>query len=242
MHQRFAVSSVVLATLVFACAKGPKVEKTDPFLVAREDVRPGIKVVALAPITIPEGLPEPDPIKDKFLTRIESKLKASGLSVVRPYEYTRTWNKYVEDFGAIVDPNTGERNESSLVTATVRTLDDLKAGFDVDAIVIPSVVVVKATFMGGKAWWDGTSQRIQTSSPVSEFLSGGYEGVVSALSLRVSIWTPDGTHLYLNAGGIEALSVAEGAEFSPVPRQSLFTDEAKINKAVDIALDPFTKK
>jgi hypothetical protein len=147
----------------------------------------------------------------------------------------------VAELEGLTDSETGERDNGKVTTAMFRTIDRLRAEFDLDAVLIPSVAVVEAPFAAGRAYWDGTTQSIRTGSLVRGFLAGSPEGKVGALSLRVILQAESGDTLYTAAGGIEVLSKLDGKEFVLVPRQELLTDSRKLQNAVRIALDPLSR-
>ncbi|UCG52128.1 MAG: hypothetical protein JSW58_00820 [Candidatus Latescibacterota bacterium] len=239
---RFTYLLGLLATaLVFSgCAVKPKVAKNDPFLVSKKEFRQNIKIIAMAPVEMVEGLPDPTPIEEAFDSLIVAELYSAGYSVVRPHEYTAIWNRITAEEGGFRD-STGGRDEERLTSAMFRTLKELRASFEIDAVLFPDIVVVEAQFAAGTAVWDGAEQRIETGGPATSIFSGSQRGVVGALSLRVSMRGRDGTTLFVNSGGIEVLSTISGKEFSNVPRQELFTNDERNRESVKIALKPLRR-
>jgi hypothetical protein len=238
--QKFAI--YILAVLVVAgCSTKPKVVKTDPYIVPEDEFKKSVNIIATAPVTIIEGLPDATPVIDNFDALIENRLRNYGYTILEPKEYKTVWERVVAQMGGITDPETGLRDPVKLTRAMFATLDSLKVDFELDAVLIPDIVVVEAEFAAGNAVWDGASQRIESGGPLSSVFSGSQRGVVGALSLTISIRGEDGTELYANAGGIETLSRISGKEFINVPRQELFADEKRNKKAVEIALKPLKR-
>jgi hypothetical protein len=221
-----------------SCAAGPKVvDDTDPWQVKKGDFLRYAKIIAVADVYLPDGMQDPQPIKDNFSLLIEAQLRKEGFTVVRPQQYRTNWHRIVEELGGLED-SLGARDLQKVARATTQTLVELEAGFDIDAVLIPSIVVVEAQFAGGRAEWDGARQSVKTGGVVKGFFAGSPEGTLGALSLSVILVSPHGNPYFANAGGIEVLSKLEGKEFVLVPRSELFTNQENIEKAVALALEP----
>jgi len=229
------------AALLFvaACATGPKVaEQADPWRIGKNDFLRYAKTIGLADVYLPDGMQDPDPIKQNFSDVIEAQLRAEGYTVVRPQQYTTNWNRIIAEMGGIEDTLAIGQNPRKIAQAMVRTLDELEAGFDLDAVLIPSVVVAEAVFASGVAAWDGARQPIKSGGAIKNFWAGSPEGTLGALSLTVTLVSPHGKTYFTNSGGIEVLSKLEGKAFVLVPRSELFTDQARIDQAITLALKP----
>jgi hypothetical protein len=229
-----------LVILLSACTAGPKVvDYADPWRTSKSEFLRYAEVIALADVYLPDGMPEPGPITENFGKLIEERLRKAGFTVVRPQQYTTNWNRVVAGMGGIADSlGTGD-DPRKTAEAMTQTLAELDAGFRLDAVLVPRVVVVEAAFASGRAAWDGTTQSVKTGGAVQSFFSGSPEGKLGALSLSVTLTSPHGSVYFAHAGGIEVLSKIEGKSFAPVSRSELFTDQSRIEKSVDLALDPF---
>jgi hypothetical protein len=241
MRSLHLVDFVVPLLLLLGCSSHPRAVKTDPYLVSEGEFKSSVRVLAVAPVEIPEGLPDAMPIVDEFTALIDAELARYGYSVVRPQEYESTWNKVSAGMNGFRDRETGGRDEASLSKAMVRALEELGAGFKIDGILFPEIVVVEAAFGAGSAVWDGTAQEVETAGPMESFLAGSQRGVVGALSLRARIRDREGRPVYLNSGGIEVLSKMIGKLFVKVPPQELFTNKERNREAVEIALRPLKR-
>ena len=151
------------------------------------------------------------------------------------------WNKLAAEMGGFENPDSAGIDEEKMTTVMFKTLETLKAGFELDAVLFPSIRVVEAQFVAGTAAWDGADQRIETASGVESFMSGSQSGIVDALSLRVTIRDGDGIPLFVRSGGIEVLTKVYGKAFVPVPRPELFTNGERNADAVKIALKPLKR-
>jgi hypothetical protein len=238
----FPCATVLLAAIVLcSCSSTPRAPKTDPFLASKKQFKQNVRILAVAPVLIPDGLPDPTPVTDIFSALIDETLSRYGFSVIRPQEYERSWKAVAGDPGDFLDPSTGERDEVAMSHAMSRTLDALGADFEIKGVVFPSIVVVEAPFAAGSAVWDGVEQRIETGDAMTRFFAGSQRGVVGALSLKITIRSPEGDALFVNLGGIEVLSKMVGKEFTSVPRQELFADEGRNRNAVETALRPLKR-
>lgn len=235
------VLALAVTALLVGCSSKPRVVKTDPFLMPSEEFKKNVKIVAVAPLGVPEGLADPTLLITEFSNTIDDQLRSYGYTVVRPQQYQAIWKKLSAESDGFINPVTHERNEIKMTEAMFRTLDALDADFKLDAVLFPSIVLVKAQFGAGTAVWDGADQQIETGGAVTSLLSGSQHGEIGALSLNVRIRGKDGGELFINSGGIEVLSKMSGKEFVSVPRQNLFTDKERNRKAVTIALEPLKR-
>lgn len=229
---------VIACTFAFnACVKSVRVEKKDPFVVSKKEIRETVRIIGLADVKLPDGLEKPAPIAAQFDSLVASALKQTGFSIVRPQGYEAVWTRTISEMGGLDDAS-GERDPEQFVSAMFRTISALKPGFELDAVLIPSVEVVEARFAGGRAKWDGTTQSIEARKTPSSFFRGAPDGRVGALSLRIKIVGRNNRVLYDFAGGIELLSKLSGERFILVPRNELFNRPEYIRHAVSTALKP----
>lgn len=237
-HKIILIGLIGLLAAAMGCAKGVKVERDDPFVISKKEFYRRVDVVALIDVAMPDGLPDPDPIRRWFLSQTEYRFRRAGFSVLKPQDYEHVWTRIVDEMGGLADPVTGRRDVSRTLTAMLRTFEEIDTPFDIDAVAVPSIVVVEARFASGRAEWDGASQSIKAGGVVEDFFAGSPDGTLDALSFVVDIVDPAGAPLYSGAGGIEVLRKLAGREFVLVPRQELFKDDGRNEKAVKLALDP----
>ena len=151
--------------------------------------------------------------------------------------------------GRYFDPLTGQRDESKLNVVREHSRRELSTKFNADAILVPSIRVVKATWSGGTASWDDTTESIKsTGELVKEALPLAligigvtHYGTVGALSLVVGIEDIHGARVYSNQGGIQVMTKIAGGKFFPVSREELFANEERNVAATNIALGPLVK-
>lgn len=241
MRLSYGVIALALTALVFGCSSKPRIARTDPFLIPADDFKKDVKIIAAAPLGVPEGLADPALLVTEFSNAIDEELRKLGYTVIRPQQYQTIWKRLSAESDDFLDPVTHERNEVKMTRAMYQTLDELGADFELDGVLFPSIVLVKAEFAAGTAVWDGVEQKIETAGAMTSFLSGSQHGEIGALSLSVRIRRKDGETIFLNSGGIEVLSKMDGKQFVSVPRQSLFTDKERNRRAVTTALKPLER-
>jgi hypothetical protein len=238
----WTVTALLLLPLVLAaCSSKPRIASTDPFLTTEEAFKKSVKILAVAPMEIPPGLPDTTNVADDFSALIDEELSRRGYSVIRPQKYTAAWARVATDMGDFKILGSEERDEAKLSAAMVRTMESLGADFKLDAVVFPSIVVVEAEFGAGRAVWDGAEQNIETAGAMESFFAGSQRGVVGAVSLKLSIRDREGVTLFIHNGGIQVLSKMEGKAFVNVPREELFTDKERNRRAVEIAIEPLKR-
>jgi hypothetical protein len=238
----WTVAALLVLPLVLAgCSSKPRIASTDPFLTTEAGFKKSVKILAVASMEIPPGLPDTTTVADDFSALIDKQLSRRGYSVIRPEQYTAAWNKVSAEMGGFAIVGSELRDEAKLSQAMVRTMETLGADFKLDAVVFPSIVVVEAEFGGGSAVWDGAEQKIETAGAVGSFFAGSQRGVVGAVSLKLSIRDREGKTLFIHNGGIQVLSKMEGKAFVNVPREELFADKERNRRAVEIAIEPLKR-
>jgi hypothetical protein len=224
-----------LALVVGGCAGKTSY---DPFLVPREQFHDKLKVVALSPIGMPRELANPDPVRHKFLHLIETQLRAAGYTVVGSAEAGVIWDSMATEMSGFYDPVTGVRDEEKVKVVRMQMYRELKAKFNIDAMLFSHIAVVPAKLDNDRARWDGASETAATKKFWKAVLGVSHSGTIPALSLHVMLSDTGDRDLYENAGGIQVLAKAGVGGLQNVPREQLFADEERNLKAVHLALDP----
>lgn len=236
------IITIIIGLIQLGCAT----TVYNPFKIDQDKFFSKTTTVALLPITLPEGVEDPEPVKAKFESLIEAKLHEAGLSIVKSKETDAVWNQMKEQMGGFFDPITGKIDEEKKKSAKEHARRELNMKFNADAVLIPSIQIVNAQFDGGWAKWNGVQESIALGSPwsLSAFLgmTGAYSGTVGALSLVVFMEDIDGVEMYFNAGGIQVLQKLSFGKFVSVPENEFFVNEERNSSAVNIALGPLVKK
>ncbi len=241
MHRSIIVTYVAWFLVLVGCASTPRVIRPDPYLVSKKSFKKSIKVIAVTPLQIPEGMVEPGPVILEFSSLIDSVLASYGFSVIRPQRFDAAWRSIAVETGAFSDSASQERDEVRLSRELSRALAEFKPGIEVQGVLFPRIVVVQADFGAGSAVWDGVKQNIEAGSVMTSFFAGSQRGVVGATSLVISVRGNDGSALFHNSGGIEILSKLIGKSFVNVSPQELFKDRERNREAVQVALKPLKR-
>jgi hypothetical protein len=214
----------------------------NPFKIAQEEFYGKIKTIALAPVGVPMGLEDPDPVKAKFESLVEAKLREAGFSVVSSRESAGIFESMNKQLGGMFDPVTGKRDETKFKTVREHFLREVQTKFKADAVLYPNIRVVTASFAGGQASWDGTKESLSTTEGfMGLLLVGQLRGTAPALSLVVTIEDIHGVDAYVNGGGIQLSSKISAGNFVPVPRNQLFNSDERNAAAVNFALGPLVR-
>jgi len=214
----------------------------DQSKVFEEEFHGKINIIALNPLTLPEGLTEQGTAGQTFEDLITTRLKEAGFLVVSSKIYDEIWRREAETSGGYFDPISGKTDKAKLKTILIRTRDELIAKYRIDAILYPQIRIVEATFANDSAHWHGTSEYLGRTQ--SNFWSSGRtRGTVPALSLFVRIEDNKEKEIYVKAGGIQVLSKAgfKGG-FVAIPHDEILSDDKRNEWAVDKALTTFIMK
>jgi hypothetical protein len=173
---------------------------------------------------------------------LEARLRAGGFSVVPCKTVWQTREQVIEKLGGIHDPTTGKTDETKIEAVRVQTRHEVCKRFKADVLLYPKITYVEANFSKNKARWDGVSQYVGTAGAIGLSFYRTWEGRIPALTFEVVVQDIDGSNMYINYGGIQTLGkVSASGKFVPVPREKLFANETRNNKAVAIVTDPLVK-
>jgi len=239
--KRQSLTAVLTSTLIVAgCATAPP---HNPFKIAEEEFHSKIKTIALSPLAVPGDLTDSDPVKAKFESLIQAKLREAGFSVVPSKESGEIFSNMNKQLGGIFDPVTGKRDETKFKAVREHALRELSTKFKADAVLSGGIIAGTARFGGGKASWWGTTESVAMSDGfLAAFQVANLSGSIRTLSLVVSIENINGGDAYMNMGGIQLAAKLSGGQFVPVPRDKLFASEERIAGAVNYALAPLVRK
>jgi len=207
--------------------------------VSQEDFHGKINVIAITPLTFPEGLVEQGTTAQKFEDLITAMLKEAGFSVVGSKIYDEIWRREAETSGGYFDPISGKADKAKLENIMTRTREQLVSKYRIDAILYPQIRKVEATFAHDSAHWHGTSEYLGRT----ESSSWRLRGTLAALSLFVRIEDNKEGEIYVKAGGIQVLSKAGfKGKFAAVPHDELLSDDKRNEWAVERALTTFIER
>jgi hypothetical protein len=236
-------------TLLMATSCVPTRLAYEPFKIGREEFFARVKVIALAPVSIPEGLENAEQVKGKYEELIARTLRGRGFIVVPSSEFDKVYKKTIEQMGGVYDPMTGKFDNVKGKAVGSHVFRELQRVAHSDAVLIPKVVVLTVRHFNGLAKWDGVTESIgggQISGTLDWFWAtsrySGVSGSMSALSLVVFIDDMNAVTMYENAGGIQLLGKYSGNEFEPFPQAEILSSEDRYRTSTELALGALINK
>lgn len=200
-----------------------------------------IKTIAVTPVSIPDGLENPESIRTEFESLLATRIQEAGYAVVPSTDYVTAVKHAAEEHGSVDSQGPVIREQTSKI---------LNTKFAADAVLDADIRVVKAGWQDWIARWDGTSEKLKD---YTEYVKDAFplafiglliikSGTVPALSLVISIKDINTKQeLYRKAGGIQVLAKLHGSEFVPVPRNELCSSKELNLEAIEIVVSPLKR-
>lgn len=224
------------AMLAMACGGAAKQQAPSAWLVPQERFFANVDTIGMGSVWIPDSLENPAPGRALFDSLVSEQLRLAGCAVVRVPEMRAFSDSEIREHGQF-NPKTGEPDTAALRTATEHGLARLAQKYpQVDAFLMPDLVVVPALVEGNDAFWDGTSQDFTSFADV--LLMRGYSGRLPAFSLCVRFWDPAGVPMYHDHGGVQLAATPKKV----IERSKLFVDARRNLAAVRMALEPILRR
>jgi hypothetical protein len=177
--------------------------------------------------------------RDAIQAQLSAALKAASFEL-GDLESVTELRKRVFDEALRFDTATAEL----IPEAHERALDALERGLrelGCDAQLVPGVSIVRASFVGGTAAWDGTRQQVSSTGRIFLSALGGVmeSGWVNAFSLRLYVADLRDRTIAMRSAGIETpLQLAVLKDQDLVPDDLWLKDSARIEAAIQSALGP----
>jgi hypothetical protein len=239
MSRRVLIMIAVAA--LFATAVEAK-KKYEPFKVPRDQIVGQVKTVALRHLLgMPEDYARSDSTKAVFDSLLTAELQQAGFKVLPSSIFDQVRQESLDSLGGIFDPKTGAEDTAKARQVHLRSLEQLKARYQADALLNPRLLAVTASFASGSAHWDGASQKLWKGTQGVFGILDNRTGKVSALSLLVVITDTNGDPLYVDAGGLSLASRIDGSHFKDLPEDSLFGNPLRNANSVRLALAALTR-
>ena len=138
-RQIMSIIPIVVALIAINCATTSPYE---PFKVTQKEFSNKVEIIAVAPVAVPEHLDNPDPVKARFASIIENKLRKAGFSIVSSGEYKMIWDQTIEKMGGYFNPVTGQKNVSKFKIIRKHCLQELCTKHSSNAVLYPEIRVV----------------------------------------------------------------------------------------------------
>jgi hypothetical protein len=239
MSRRVLIMIAVAA--LFATAADAK-KKYEPFKIPRDQFVGQVKTVALRHLAgMPEDYARSDSTKAVFESLLTAELQQAGFKVVPSSIFDQVRQESLDSLGGIFDPKTGAEDTTKAHQVHLRSLEQLKARYQADALLNPRLLAVTAPFSSGSAHWDGASQKLWKGTQGIFGILDKRMGSVPAISLLVVITDMEGNHMYADYGGLSLSARIDNSGFKDLPEDSLFGNPVRNANSVRLALAALTK-
>jgi hypothetical protein len=235
------MKKIIFHTLLFCCVVlfSGCATPYNPFKSSREEIIAKVKTIGMMPVQIVIDVEAPEAKKKEFENEIIRRLEAKDYKVIPPDEYKAIYEPLKESMGAMYDPHTGKLLEEKKKALQEHARREYLSRYDVDAILRSGVIVVKASWHGNHASWDGTKEASTGKKGIwADLTASGWKGTIPALSVAVVLQNRNRENYFVNYGGIQLYRLFRGGDFIDVPKHQLLADSSKNINAVAIALNP----
>jgi len=193
-----------------------------------------IRVIAVLPTGLPQDAPDSAAVRARFDSILASQLTRAGYNVLAPDRAQAVWQRLSDSAHGFFDARTGQVNRDKLYAVRAAAWRELHEGAQADLLLFPRIVVVFVEFNGGKATWDGMTEKVASSS---------HSGTVPAASFMMYGTDSSGQTSYCGRGGIQLL--AKGGFWSDkikeVDPKKLFAQLERDSAAIHRALRPLVE-
>ena len=231
-----AVAFVFLVAAITGCVTPPY----DPFVISRSEIYDRVDTVAMMPL---QGLDfdRKEEVSARYEALITERLEAAGFKVIPSEECSSIMNSMVEQLGGIFDLKTGEVDEEKQQAIKDHLVQEMNAKFDIDAYMVPKIVIVKAGWSGNSAYWSGVTDTVSGKTGFwASFKNSNMGGTLRAMSLFVVLRDKtDSEGYYVGRGGIQLIAhygETFAGGFVGIPESAWFVDQERDVTAVNIAL------
>lgn len=235
-------SVILVATTLFLC-----IASAETTLPTPEAARARIKTVAVMPVRTPIDLPDRAKVESRFEQALETRLAAAGITVIPASERRAFEDKVRVALGGYYDPRTGAVDDRRWEAFQEHVESEFRRQRPADAWLYSRIETRRAFAEGAWASWDGVRESSTGAESTSSriFNSPNVTGVLEALSLHVSLLTPQDEVLYNRFGALQLLTYFEESKglkdsmrYVPVRDDAILADPAREQRAVALVLDP----
>lgn len=170
------------------------------------------------------------------------ELAAREIDAVPAGDAVTLWERFRGRLFATLGPETEAVVEEKSKLLRIHFRNEVATRFRHDALLLPNIQMVGASFVQGSAEWCGVFQGI--ADPESNFWrklnTTNYNGTTKALCLVNELIDPEGVEIGIGVGGLELYTVFSNGRFRDLELSELFLDEERNRRAVTLALGPLT--
>lgn len=215
---------------------------------SRTELLEHVKRLAIMPVYMPKGFEAREDVKSMYEEKVSDYLRKAGFEVVGRQSFQAIYDRLSRQVGDLYDPNSGAPHMDKLTAAYEAARRELIEKEHLDGYVLIRIVSAKANFTRDYVVWDGVVER-SDGQFVTSFLGrmwneGNSKGTLLGYSLLLQFCNPGDKIVYGRAGGIQLgmyYKVAgnkAASDFNAVPRDNLFKDEKRAERAVRLATYP----
>ncbi len=212
----------------------------DPFVISRSEIYERVDTLAMMPLQCPD-FDRKEEVSARYEALITERLEAAGFKVIPSEESSSIRNSMIEQMGGMFDPITGHVSEEKRQAVSDHLVQEMNAKFDIDAYIVPKIVIVEANWTGNAAGWDGVTDTTTGKTGFwAAFSNPNLGGTLPAMSLFVVLRDKtDSEGYYVGRGGIQLVAhygETFGSGYVDIPQLYWFADQEKDVTAVNIAL------
>jgi len=213
--------------------------------VAGSDSLQGIKRIVIASVNYGEDQ-TPSYLRDgekKVDNVVTNDLKDEGYEVVFGNQFESAWARAVDYYGDYIDPSTASFRQDRFNNILSRVLNEMKAQYQVDAILFTNLIPVDVTFEPRDPYyaeWDGIRRRPNLKGGRTIPADNNWARAYRAVSLGLYLFNTDGQLLFRGRAGMEVVDNMSLKGSRPVPslNNDRFDDEDVILDSVRLAFHP----
>jgi hypothetical protein len=228
-----SISKIFVVILALVVTPSIAADGDSPFMLDKREFKKQYKTIALAPVDAVATLKMPDSVARMIEEEVTRHLQKRGYTVLPSTVLGGIRAAMEAQIGGVDDPATGQVDPAKYNAVQTHAFRELWFQHQFDAIATIGIDVLKTHFEKDRAEWDGVKQKIENKGR-----NRGYAGDIVVTSVSIAVFDRTNKLKYQNYGGLEVLQTRVDAQLVPIPAESFFSDEKRIRKAAQIAMDP----
>ena len=207
-----------------------------------------VKRVGMLPMQAPAGFENREDVAPVLQKAVTEYLQKAGLEVIGPEAYAASYDRLNQQLGGIYSPLTGDIRPEQYRAVVDNAHREYIEGQKLDGYVIVRIVARSAKFYGNTVDWDGAKDssvgRLPANALAAFFSINEASGTLPGYSVVVQISNTQDKIVFGRRGGLQPGAYYDTAKskgvsgFRSVPKDSMFRDAARIERAVRIATLP----
>lgn len=227
------IQSLLVVLLAIVTAPCIAADDESPFRIDKREFRKQYKTIALTPVDAVATLKMPESVARMIEEEVTRRLQKRGYTVLPSTVLGGIRASMVAQVGGLEDPETGLVDQAKLSAVRSHAIRELWFKHEFDAVANLEIDVLNTRFEKDRAEWDGAKQKIE-----HEGRDRGYAGNIVVTSVSIAIVDGKNELKYQSYGGLEVLQTRVDAQLMPIPAENFFSDEKRIRKAAQIAMEP----